>query len=284
MNNKTLSSLFSAGLFLAPLLPLHGQDEMPTNPVADLDWQSSGTGELGSHATLEIPEGYLFIEGDDTRTLMELFGNPATHTEQGLIAPPDIDWFIVFEFDDIGYVKDDEKDDIDADELLKSLQENDKYSNEARVAAGYDELNTVGWAVEPNYNEESNSLEWGLILESPDGAQSVNFLTKKLGRYGVMDVTIVSDPEDLESVLPLARDILTGFEFKSGSTYAEYEEGDKLAEYGLTALIAGGAALGAAKLGLFAKLGKILKPLALGLVAVGVAVKKFFGKFSANKA
>jgi len=161
--------------------------------------------------------------------------------------------------------------------LLSQLQQNDERSNEARRAAGYGELNTVGWAVEPNYNEEAQTLEWGVEIEDPSsGSRSVNFLTKKLGRHGVMDVTVVSDPEDLQSVLPEARNILNGFTYNAGKTYAEHAPGDKIAEYGLTALIAGGAAYGAAKLGFFAALKKFAKFIIIGVVAVGAAIKKFF--------
>lgn len=252
--------------------------EEEVNPVDALSWQTEGIGQVGDQAQIEIPAGYQFIEGSDTRTLMALFGNPPTNRELGLIAPDSLDWFIVFEYEAVGYVKDDEKDDIDADAIMKGMKESDGPSNEARAAAGMEALNTVGWAVEPNYNDDVNSLEWGLILEAASGGQSVNFLTKKLGRYGVMDVVVVCDPEDLDAVLPIAREVLTGFTYLPGKTYAEYQKGDKVAEYGLTALIAGGAVFGAAKLGLFAKLGKLWKVIALGAVAAFVAVKKFFGR------
>lgn len=252
------------------------EEEM--NPIAALGWQTEGIGQVGDQAQIEIPSGYQFIEGSDTRKLMALFGNPPTDRELGLIAPEGLDWFIVFEYDGVGYVKDDEKDDIDGDAIMKAMKENDGPSNEMRAAAGMEALNTVGWAVEPNYNEDVNSLEWGLILQAASGGQSVNFLTKKLGRYGVMDVVVVCDPEALESVLPVAREVLTGYSYLPGKTYAEYQKGDKVAEYGLTALIAGGALFGAAKLGLLAKLGKLWKVIALGAVAAFVAVKKFFGR------
>jgi uncharacterized membrane-anchored protein len=58
-----------------------------------------------------------------------------------------------------------------------------------------------------------------------------------------------------------------------------YPKTDKLAEYGLGALIAGGVA---AKLGLFAKLGALLlafkKLIIIGFVAIGGFIAKMFGK------
>ena len=40
----------------------------------------------------------------------------------GFVAPAGEDWFAVFEFDDVGYVKDDEKDSLDANALLDSIK------------------------------------------------------------------------------------------------------------------------------------------------------------------
>jgi uncharacterized membrane-anchored protein len=68
-------------------------------------------------------------------------------------------------------------------------------------------------------------------------------------------------------------------QFDSGHTYADYKPGsDKMAAYGLAALVGGGLA---AKAGLFAKIGVLLlamkKFVVLGLIAIGAFLKKFFG-------
>mgnify|MGYP001598724567 CR=1 FL=1 len=79
--------------------------------------------------------------------------------------------------------------------------------------------------------------------------------------------------------------LLEGFEFTEGNKYAEWKAGDKVAAYGLTGLVAGGATVMAAKTGL---LGKLLAVIAKGgkaIIAVILAVflglgsilKKMFG-------
>ena len=65
-----------------------------------------------------------------------------------------------------------------------------------------------------------------------------------------MRVTLVVNPEQLQAVLPVYTAQLDAFSFSSGETYAEFVQGDKIAKYGLTALVAGGAGAAAAKLGL----------------------------------
>ena len=62
-----------------------------------------------------------------------------------------------------------------------------------------------------------------------------------------MRAILVSDPNSLEQDIKAFRTALRGFDFVSGQRYAEFRSGDKMAEYGLAALIVGGAAAAAAK-------------------------------------
>jgi uncharacterized membrane-anchored protein len=75
---------------------------------------------------------------------------------------------------------------------------------------------------------------------------------------------------------------MAGYKYQTGETYAEYRPGDKVAKYGLAALVAGGAAVGAAKLGLFAWLAVIFKKgfkvIIIGLIAVVAMFKNLFAK------
>ena len=251
-----------------------------------LGWQDEGLGELEEWATIDIPAGFRFLNGADADALLQAFGNLPDDYE-GMIAVEDVDWFVLFQFEDSGYVKDDEKDDLAADKLLKSLQESDGPSNEYRRQQGIEPLYTEGWAMEPRYNELTNNLEWGIVLRSESGNRSVNYLTKLLGRDGIMNVTLVCDPEDLEYILPTYQELLIGHQYKAGKSYAEYQQGDKVATYGLSALIAGGALYGAAKLGLLGNLilflKKFFKIVIVGLVAVGLAIKKFFSRLAGRE-
>ncbi len=261
---------------------LHAQEaeaEQELSPfeieLQNMDWQTEGTGQLDDIATIEVPEGYSFIQAKDTRRLMEMFGNIPTNIENGLICPVDLSWFVVFEFTDDGYVKDDEKDSLDADAILKDLKAGNAAGNERRKEMGLETLTLLGWAVPPNYNPQTNNLEWATKLQGEDGGITINFFTKLLGRYGIMNATLVCNPDALESILPDYQNLLTTYQYNSGNRYSEFKEGDKIAKYGLTGLIAGGALFAAAKTGL---LGKFLKPILIGLAVVGAGIAKFFKK------
>ncbi len=78
---------------------------------------------------------------------------------------------------------------------------------------------------------------------------------------------------------------LAGFNYNSGHKYGEWQSGDKVAAYGLTGLITGGAAVAAAKSGLLAKIGiaiaKMGKAIAIGVLAIGAGIwKMIFGNKS----
>lgn len=252
--------------------------------LESLGWQRDGKGTLKEWAEIAIPAGYRFTP--NAADLLEMTGNIPGGDESGVIATEDFSWWVLFRFNEIGYVKDDEKDKIDAADLLKQKQESQIAGNDQRREMGLDELFVEGWAREPFYNEETNNLEWALLLRSSDGGRSVNYNSKILGRSGYMDAVLVCDPEQLEAVLPQFQDLMRGYAYTTGETYAEYKSGDKIAKVGLTALILGGGAAVAAKTGLlagffkvFAKLGKAAYLLVAGLV-IGVvnAFKRLFGR------
>ena len=104
----------------------------------------------------------------------------------------------------------------------------------------------------------------------------MNFNTRLLGRHGVTAATLVADPATLDPAITEFKRVLAGFNYNEGETYTDMREGDKMAEYGLAALIAGGGAAIAAKSGLLKSLWKIL-------AAAGIAVAAWVGKIFKGK-
>jgi len=237
--------------------------------------EGPGRGSIGSYGEIEIPADYFVIGKSDTQKLMTMFGNLLTQTEQGTLAPKRMEWFVVFEFEEIGYVKDDEKDSLDPDAMLKQMQSANKEGNKVRQNQGLPTLDMVGWAVPPQYNPNTQNLEWATLLRDAEGAEVVNHNTRLLGRKGTMNLTLVIDPASLEKTLPIYQSIMAGYTFKEGHRYAEYREGDALAKVGLSALVLGGGLAVAAKSGL---LQKLLKPILIGIAVVGAGIAKLFGR------
>ena len=252
-----------------------GEPQGEPSIIERVKWQIGPcTSNLGDLAEVKIPEGFVFADGDDTRLLMEEMQNPVSGRELGFIAPDTLMWYLVFEYDDTGHIIDAEKDSLDADALLKSLREANDAGNEERKKRGWTLFQITGWEQPPRYNPTTQNLEWAIKGES-EGEPVINWNTRLLGREGVMEVTLVAGPDLLKEVQPEYENILSGFNYKPGQTYAEYTKGDKVAEYGLAALIAGGATAVAAKTGLLKYLWKILVVAGLAVVAF---FKRIFGK------
>lgn len=230
-------------------------------------WQQGPSiGNLSGTAEVQIPASYLFAGANDTRVLMEAMQNPTSGKEMGFIAPAGLDWFVVFEFDNVGYVRDDEKNSLDADAMLESIKRGTEASNKERQRRGWPIMTILGWEQKPHYDETTHNLEWAIRGES-EGHLVINYNTRLLGRGGVMRVTLVTDPTTLSPTLPKFKNVLAGFDFKQGQKYAEFRQGDKVAKYGLTALVVGGASAVAVKTGMFKWIWKVLVVAFLALVA-----------------
>ncbi len=257
--------------------PAAAQEDAPAQPQLDLNTQYGPLqANLGTRAQIDVPGGYMFLDGNDTRTLMEQMGNPASGTEVGTIAPENDDWFLVFEFDEIGYVKDDEKDQLDPDAILASIKEGNKAGNQIRAERGMPPMHIVGWEQPPKYNPDTNNLEW-CVRGTSEGHDILNHNTRILGRRGVMQVTLVVDPDHFDRVMPEASSVMQSFAYVDGEKYSQWQAGDKIAKYGLLALVTGGAAAVALKTGL---LQKLIKPIIAGLVVVGAFAAKMFKRFA----
>jgi uncharacterized membrane-anchored protein len=238
-----------------------------------LNWNNGpSSANISEYANLQYDAGYFSLDVFDTNKFLELIGNLPSTDERYSIGKEDMSWFAVLEFHTSGYIKDDEE--IDADNLLKGLKEGNKKGNEERKKQGLRTMQLVGWSVPPFYNKSTNRLEWGTKLKNDDGSYTINYTSRLLGRSGYVSSTLVADPQSFPSQLAEYNQVLTRFSFNSGEKYSEFQEGDKIAKYGLAALVAGGAAAAVIKSkGLWKIIGVAILG---GFAVVWGAIKSFF--------
>ena len=211
---------------------------------------------LAGQAVLKLPTGTLFIPQPQATALLNAMGNPGHDDQlQGLVFPADdAGWFMTLRFESSGYIKDDDAKDWNAEELLKSYREGTEASNEERVKTGSQAIEVLGWAEAPAYDAASHRLAWAMSSRHKNaeaGApQGVNYNTYLLGREGYFSMNLVTALNDLPAHKPAAQTLLAALAFDEGKRYADFKSGtDKVAEYGLAALVVGVAAK---KLGLIA--------------------------------
>jgi uncharacterized membrane-anchored protein len=279
---RTIATIVLA-LALGASAPLSARPaSVPSNPEAQLNalpWiNAPQKPQVTDRATIKLGPDVQFLDANATRSFMTLTGN-LPDGENYVLVSKNRTWWAAYNFSDIGYVKDDEK--IDAAALLQQMKDSDAAQNEARAELGLEPLTTVGWAVPPHYDPTTNNLEYGINISAPSG-QNINYHMRILGRRGVMDATLVTSAETLQSDLAAFRAANKGFAFLPDESYAAFKEGDRVSEYGLAALITGGAAAAAAKKGLFAGLllllAKFWKLILIAAVAGFAGFRRFFGR------
>ena len=225
-------------------------------------------------AYLRLPAGYVWIPNPAATQLLAAMGNRVGDGFVGAIVPAsDAPWFAVVNVVKEGYIKDDDAKDWNADDLLKSLKEGTAAANEERTKRGIAAMDVVGWAQKPHYDASSHRLVWSALTidkGAPAGEQGVNYNTYALGRDGYISLNLVTDAKAIETYKPDALRLLSALEYNDGKKYADFNSStDKVAAYGLAALVAGAAAK---KLGLFAILLAFLAKFAkVGVLAAAAA-------------
>jgi uncharacterized membrane-anchored protein len=274
---RTCMATYVAALLTVSTVWLPAQDADSKSKIKFITGPAKA--HLGNVANIDLPAGYFFVEGNDYRAMLKAEGEPVSGRELGLLSSTNENWSVIFKFADIGFVKDDEKDSLNADKLLDAIKRGTAEANKQRAQAGRPTIEVVGWEFPPKYDATTHNLEWA-IRGSVEGRPILNYNTRLLGRKGVMEVVLVVAPDQLAETLPAFRGLLGGYSFQTGETYAEYRPGDRIAQYGLGALVLGGAAVGAAKLGLFAWLAVFLKKgwklVVVAFAAVATFIKKLF--------
>ena len=255
--------------------------------LSSLKFRTGDVALADAGATLHVQPGFHYLDHDDTRKVLEQYwGNPPDDSVLGLLVPDDAgldsehSWAVVVTYSDEGHIADDDAAKVDYGQVMKDMQEASVDGNKERKDAGYGEVKIVGWAQPPRYDAAGKRIYWARELDFSDAqSNTLNYDIRVLGREGFLSMNAIADMGDLARVQSGMQKVLPMAEFDAGHRYADYKPGsDKLAAYGLAALVGGGIA---AKAGLFAKLGVFLlafkKIILVGVVAIGAAVKKLFG-------
>jgi len=194
-------------------------------------------------------------------------------------------WFVVVRFDPAGYIKDDYAKDWNAAELLSNIKEGTEAGNAERRTRGIPELEILGWVEAPKYNVGAHQLVWSISSKDKNDSRAegrgINYNTYALGRDGYISMNLVTELKSIEAQKPLAHTLLAGLEFSNGKRYTDFDSStDKVAAYGLAALVGG---LAAKKLGLFAVMAAFILKFAKVFILGGVASFAVLGKWWANR-
>ncbi|MFL0809837.1 MAG: DUF2167 domain-containing protein [Agarilytica sp.] len=277
--------LLLAGIFFiltSPLSFAESEEQTSTNDSEEayLAWATEiwdslnrQTGQISiaqAGATLNVPENFYYLDAQDAdKVLVEVWGNPPGQTTLGMLFPAEMtpfdpnSWAVTIEYEEDGFVSDEDADDIDYSDLLKDMKKDTEQASAERVKMGYESIALVGWAAPPYYDAQSHKLHWAKELKFANNEiNTLNYNIRILGRKGVLVLNFIAGMDqkaiidsNLDTVLALA-------DFDQGSRYTDFNPDlDKVAAYGLGALVAG----------------KVISK--AGFLAVAIVFLKKFGVF-----
>ncbi|MBT33898.1 MAG: hypothetical protein CMO01_29905 [Thalassobius sp.] len=227
------------------------------------------------NAILHVPEGFGFLDKEQSKyVLTDLWGNPEDETILGLLVPDNKgvlnsnSWVFSISYDEVGYIEDDDAEDIDYDELLEEQQTEIKAANPEREKQGYQAIELVGWASDPFYDKNKKILHWAKELNfKGDSLNTLNYNLRVLGRKGMFMINAIASMSEMPEVNASIKPVINSVEFKEGSKYADFDpEIDEVASWTIGGLVAGKVL---AKVGFFAVLAKFWKLILVGIASVG---------------
>jgi len=244
----------------------------------------------GGLATIALAPEFRYLSPADAVTVLSgIWGNPRGESTLGMIVPAGFDplrrgtWAVDITFTADGYVKDDDAGSIDYNTLLTQMKAATAAASTERQKQGYPSIELVGWAEPPRYDAASHKMYWAKAIRfGNDPGQTLNYSIRILGRRGVLELNAIAHMQDLPQVKAATPAILKMVNFQEGNRYVDFNPStDKLATYGLAALVVGGLA---AKAGLF----KVIlvgllaakKFVLIAIAAIAAYLRKMKGRFS----
>ena len=259
--------------------------------LAALKFQDGTINLPGDIASIRLGDDFRYLNPEDAERVLVVWGNPPGSDSAGMLVPRHVDlfgpsgWAVIISYEEDGYVSDEDADSIDYTEMLHNMQTQTEEENKQRVEAGYEAITLVGWAAPPHYDGSEKKLYWARELKfGAEDENMLNYNIRVLGRKGVLVLNAVAGMSQLTIVETGMQEVLAITDFNSGHRYAEFDpDVDKVAAYGIGALVAGKLAANA---GLFAKLGVMLvlvkKYIVLIIIAIGAVLSRFFKRKSSK--
>jgi uncharacterized membrane-anchored protein len=272
-------------LVIARILPAQSIDTLQLyldSIESRLTYQHGEIALANGIGTLQVPKNFRYLDAEQSAyVLKDLWGNPSGAGTLGMIVPENVSvmadnsWAFIITYDEMGYVEDDDADEIDYDELLEEMQGDTKTENEERTELGFEPITLVGWAAKPFYDRDKKVLHWAKELKFGETENNtLNYNVRILGRKGVVVMNAVASMNELKEVQQSIPDLLASFTYGEGMNYGDFNPDiDEVAAWTVGGLVAGKVL---AKVGILAFLLKYIKLIVIGIGALATGAWKWY--------
>lgn len=220
------------------------QEDSPTvKEIKAMHWMRSGDLHFDrSHSTLSLPAGFAGVAGGDAVRFDELINGSKDEKTEGILLSKNDDT-VFFQFIESGYVTIDDWESLDPTAMINSIRENTEESNAVRRQHGLKPLHVKGWLHPPSFDRPTKTVFWAISIDRDNGSALVNSVALRLGRTGYEKIIWAAEPEAFTAAGGTLDPMLRAHSYDAGQRYEDHAAGDKLAGYGVAALV--GAVAGA---------------------------------------
>lgn len=206
--------------------------------VKKLHWKKGpGNYDLGgSHARISLPSGIEIVTGADAERMAFLLNGLELPETVAIAQSRTSDAIVYIDYYDEGFVTDEDWSDIDPDAMLRDISDATEAANAERRRSGMAPMHTVGWLVPPSYDPDKKVARWAIELEE-NGEHFANIQVIKLGRHGYHQTTWAGPVRGVDGTPRFLQTMIDSHSCDEGYRYADYVEGDKLAGFGIGALV-----------------------------------------------
>jgi uncharacterized membrane-anchored protein len=275
--NRTTGSVltlaFACAALAGAIIPARaatGVDEQLRN----LHWQT-GTRQLAqSHGSFAVPPHAKMLTGADATRFDEAINGQGDSDSEGVVVADHRTLYL--SYDDSGHVTADDWNDVDAHKMLADMKQSTDDGNAERTKSGVAAFHVDRWVQPPVYDAAHASVRWIVGMHDDGGQTFINAVALALGRHGYERFTLVSDGKNPAADRSALAAFTNDYSFDRGSRFGDYVQGDKLAGFGLAALVGTAAGVTLAKTGMFAAILLFAKKFIILILAAGAAL---FGRF-----
>ena len=212
--------------------------------IRSLHWSVAPQHLDQSSSTLTVPTYAIAIRGADAQAFAKLANGSEDPQTEAVVADLNTGNLVYLDYHDAGYVTVDDWTNVNANEMLKSISETTEAGNADKKARGIAPLHVIGWLRAPTFDRTTKTVRWAInARDDSKNEPIVNSVALVLGRHGYEELTWVSKQSEYRPHGGMLDRVLRGDRFNPGARYQDFISGDKLAGYGIAALV--GTAAGA---------------------------------------
>ncbi len=217
-----------------------GQTPSTQEAIAALPWTlGSGFRTVpGVDATYTQSADQMWLSGEDAvqfLTLAHAFIEPSPSV--GLAINMHNGTVIIIENDASGYVEQTKMEHLHPAMVLGLVRQLHDRANTDRRRNGQPTVDQIEYEIEPWYNPRLNAAYWAVRLRDNQGVETINAVALKLSRSGYAVISWFGPHEHFAGHRTMEA-TLAAFRFNAGARYADFREGDPVAEADLEGLMA----------------------------------------------